>query len=734
MKGRLALLSLLLLFLSLSLAGALPEWPVPARAAQRVLKPGKIVVRGRWPKRSRRAGKKTKTFYQVSVGRNFRLAAGGPVRLVLLVRGLRRGQATFTLVKGTSQASVTVDLHPAVSRGMYIALEAGTNLVLVKADRDFLVRPVKVRRRPLPSEQEVKWQPATPPAAAARQPAPPSPPGQGVGKKATGEADKPALPALPPLVPTPAPEKPVVSPVAKKPVAATTPQTSPAPPTTGKPIASPLPPAGQEKPAARVQVERRVVGEKRISAKPPLDPSGVSMFGQRGLWRVWSSRSYQTRSVVVSSSVEFFKSSGFITSGDSNQRLQGRLVAAGVPLPGLEINAGFSIISNQNTSFDPSESQSIGDPFLGVRYGYQLTNWFALGAGLQSVFPTGRKFSQLSTEGISTRILFAFDFMPLPESLISLNIGYHFDNSKRIFDYPLNPAQQFAAGIYPHDQLLLGLGVAWQFGPVAPFLEYGSALALGASDMGFSDSPNWLTLGVRVWPLRFHDFQILAAADIGLSATGGSESAPTRTPPYNIILSVSYDFGSTPPPDVVEREVVRVEKKEMPCRMGSRPTGAGSRVVGRVVDADTGKPIGSVRVVMGGKEPAIFLSDPEQGRFFTCPMSPGPVRLRVYRDGYREDSQVVLVSDRPETPVTIRMVRTGGVAHGTVKGTVRSVTGLTLPALISVPARNVSFRAQRNGSFSHRLETGSFDVLISMPGYVTQRRKVKLEVELYPKK
>ena len=176
--------------------------------------------------------------------------------------------------------------------------------------------------------------------------------------------------------------------------------------------------------------------------------------------------------------------------------------------------------------------------------------------------------------------------------------------------------------------------------------------------------------------------------------------------------------------------------------MGSRPTGAGSRVVGRVVDADTGKPIGSVRVVMGGKEPAIFLSDPEQGRFFTCPMSPGPVRLRVYRDGYREDSQVVLVSDRPETPVTIRMVRTGGVAHGTVKGTVRSVTGLTLPALISVPARNVSFRAQRNGSFSHRLETGSFDVLISMPGYVTQRRKVKLEagdvvilnVELYPKK
>jgi len=499
-----------------------------------------------------------------------------------------------------------------------------------------------------------------------------------------------------------------------------------------------------EKPAD-VSTERRVVAEHREPPPPALDPAGPTTFGQRGLYRSWAAQPYSEHSIVIGASVEYFKIGDFLVDGDDNQRLLSRLTLSGVPVEGLELNLGFSLTTNQNAAFDPTETQSVGDPFLSVRYGIALTDWFALGAGIQALFPTGQEFSQMSTEGISTRILFNFDFIPIPEALVTLNVGYHFDNTSRIFNYTINAAQLYSAGVNPHDQVLLMVGFAWQFGPVAPFLEYGMAHAIGADNMGFADSPNWLTIGLRAWPLGDHAFHLLAGVDIGLTGMD-PPAGKARIPPYNVILGAGYDFGATAPPAVLVREVVRVEKVEVP--LGTSETKVtlaktGSRIVGQVLDAQTDKPIGSARVVMGGEEPAIFLSDPEQGRFFTCPTVPGPVKISVHREGYREESQVVLVSDKPKTPVTIKLHPTTGATFGTLKGSVRSISGVPLRALISVPARKVKLRAQRaDGKFDQKLATGSFDVLISMPGYVTQRRRVKLSagdvvilnVELYRKK
>ena len=475
------------------------------------------------------------------------------------------------------------------------------------------------------------------------------------------------------------------------------------------------------------------------------DPAGISTFGQRGIWRTWAAEPYDWADIVLGASLEYSYANDFLTDGDKNQRMSTRFSLAGSPISGLEINAGFSLVTNKNTAYVPDQVQSVGDPFLGVRYGHRLTDWLALGGGVQAVFPSGNEFSELSADGISTRIVFAFDLTPVPELLIGLNVGYHFDNSSRIFSHELNDAQRFAAGVNPYDQVLMSLGLAYQLGPVAPFLEYASTPAIGDNAPGFADNPSWITIGLRAWPLGLHNLHLMVAADIGLTGVSDGPVAAARTPRWNLLLAAGFNFGALPPPKVEVREVV-VEKRvevPVPTKVEVEKKGPTGHIEGSVVDAKTKKPLGGVRVTVSGKGAGIFLTDPERGTFATCPSAPGPAKLDVSLEGYREESVPVLVKDAPQTPVTVELTRATGMTFGTLRGTVRSASGKPLPALVAIPARNVRTRAAKGtGKFEHKLQTGVFDVLISMPRYVTQRRKIKLRpgdlvilnVELAPKK
>lgn len=483
-----------------------------------------------------------------------------------------------------------------------------------------------------------------------------------------------------------------------------------------------------------------VLAPASVRAEEEIDPAGPGTFGQRGLLRTWAATPYAPGSLVLGSSVEFFKSSDFLLAGDDNQRLGARLTFAGVPVRGLSINAGLSLVVNSNSVHEPRDTQWVGDPFLGVRYGTMITDWMGIGAGVQAVFPTGAESFDVAFSGVSVRTVATFDFLPHPDGLVSMNVGLHLDNSAEVFDYELDAVEQFTAGANPHDQFLLSLGVGWRFGPVAPFLEVGTAQAVGAGAPGFGDNPSWLTIGLRAWPLTTRTLTLLVAVDVGL---GGVDppAGKTRTPPWNLIVGIGYDFGAESPP-VEVREVVRVERVEVPVAAPA-PRSAGCRITGRVVDAQTGEALGGAKVVVSGDPPGILLSDPEAGRFTTCPEDPGPLRLAVHREGYRSTTEVVLVrEDQAETSVTIALHPSKGKTFGVLRGSVRALGGRAVPAVVSIPARGIKSRAKKkDGKFELKLVTGTFDVLFSLPGYVTQRQKVRLgagdvvimNVELYPK-
>lgn len=662
------------------------------------------------PQRNLKEGKATRPFAELAPQEELRLEIFGPRSLVLLVRGGENRAAVLNLVlDGRQQGEVSLDVSVKVSRGVFLSVEDGTHQLSVSCDVPLLVHALPLKRKqPMAGEASVVFREISrpPPAAPAGQ-APASP----------SEAHTAAA-AAPPAAAAPAVE---------------------APPAVAAPLAEP--PAPDSSIAAAVE-ENATIRVLPVPA-PPMEPSGPGEWGGAGLWHTVSARAEGIGRVGLGASIEYFKAKDFLTAGDEHERLRSRLSVAVRPLAGLEVNAGVLLSSNRNRSFVPADSLTVGDPWLGVRYGYPLLKWLSAGLWIQSVFPAGSGMTELASDGISTRILFLFDFHPLPALRLHLNLGYHFDNTKRIFDYPLTTAQKFAAGVNPHDQFLLRLGGAWQLGPVAPFLEFSLDPAMGAEHLAFSDNPAQITLGVRGWPFADHRLHLLAAVDIGVMGTGPSGPEGVSTPPYNVVLAVGYCFGAEAP-RIEVREVVRTERVAAPAETCVGPEVAmPGRVSGQVLDARTGKPVGGARVTVGGRIPSVLLSDPETGRFITCPSAAGPLKITVFKEGFAEQSQVVLVTGQPETPVSFRLEPATGEARAALKGTVRSLAGAPLMALVAIPAKNLKIRAEKgSGAFSQVLPAGTYDVLISMPGFVTQRRKVTLgagdvvilNVELEPQK
>lgn len=465
-----------------------------------------------------------------------------------------------------------------------------------------------------------------------------------------------------------------------------------------------------------------------------VDPvSGPTLSGQRGLLRAAATHPYETGSVVLGSSFEFSSTSDFLAPGDSNQRVASKFALAWVPWQTLELAAGFSMVMNGNSSFSPEDTVNVGDPYLSVRYGHDLSDTFSVGGGIEWILPNGAGTFVLVPEASILSIGASFDARLTPDLLLALNLAYRIDNSAQLFDHRLNPAQQFSAGINPHDQLRVLLGAGYSFDFVAPFLELGLAPAIG-SEGGFGDNPTWLTLGARAWPLDHKTLTALLAFDIGLTGVKGVPAGQARIPRWNLILGLAYDFGAQPSGEtkIVEKIV------EVPVEGAA---GVVPSVAGKVVDARTGAPLPGARVVLDGAARGIVITDPEDGSFGACAAKTGMVKVTAHLDGYASNEQAVVVQSGP-AEVVVKLEPSQGPTFGRLRGTVRSLTEGVLQATVSVPTRKLKLDVDERGRFEHELETGTFDVLISYKGHVTQRRKINLRageeivlnVELYPRK
>lgn len=157
-----------------------------------------------------------------------------------------------------------------------------------------------------------------------------------------------------------------------------------------------------------------------------------------------------------------------------------------------------------------------------------------------------------------------------------------------------------------------------------------------------------------------------------------------------------------------------------------RLTGPGS-VKGLVLAPATAggvkAPISGARVEVQG---AAELRTDAEGRFTAVGVGPGPLSLRVQAPGFKTLEDFVSVPPAGEAAVELTLEKTGLRALASLRGQVRSVSGVPLRATLRVREAKVFARANAQGQFQVRLPGGRYTVVFSAPGYISQSRTLEV--------
>ncbi len=228
--------------------------PGPAALAQKgkVLRPGKLQVVGRYPKKKMKEGKKPYRYSRVEAGEKFRLRVGGPTAVMMITRAAGKKRVTFNLdMDGKKTGEVQIEVLK-VTRSFAFRVPEGTHQIEVVPSSAVLFRPMAIKK-PRKGVPVVAWKDA---------------PADDIGVVAIAPTvdEKPEPPPAPPEEkPAPADEKPEPPP-GKEPAAGgtvevevlkivTVPEKEPEPPVVEeRPAPPPEPP--EEKPAVAAGTEQ----------------------------------------------------------------------------------------------------------------------------------------------------------------------------------------------------------------------------------------------------------------------------------------------------------------------------------------------------------------------------------------------------------------------------------------------------------------------------------------------
>lgn len=156
-----------------------------------------------------------------------------------------------------------------------------------------------------------------------------------------------------------------------------------------------------------------------------------------------------------------------------------------------------------------------------------------------------------------------------------------------------------------------------------------------------------------------------------------------------------------------------------------------------VTDKRDNTPMPDVKVVVGDKE----LRTDAAGLARLEKLPPGPVLVKVSAEGFQavEEAVVIVGGQESELPVPLMLAKRLGYA--TVSGTVRSTRGSPVVATLVIPAAKVRSRTGPDGTFSLKLKPGTFRIIISAKGHLTQSKSVTVRdgeqaifnVDLFPR-
>jgi hypothetical protein len=487
-------------------------------------------------------------------------------------------------------------------------------------------------------------------------------------------------------------------------------------------------------------------GQSYAWAEPTDHYAGISLLGSSGLLRLEGASSLPVGRLALSTHASFTSEHSLLADGGTTTRTMGKLTLMGVPVKGLEIFAGGQILATSDTQLEPHRTIAVGDPFLGVRYGRLVTPRLSLAARAMIQIPSGLSGKALAVNGSAAELSAIAEYTPLPRLTTGVSLTYRYDSMVKALPDGLNSFQRYSANVLPLHNLQVVAGASYRTRWVAPFLELG--LRVGANNDGQQiQGHHWLTLGARAWPIQNHEFFVQAGVDVGLVQIGLQRDGARPLNAYDVFIGVGTTFGRKPQ-SIVKTKTIEVPTatKASLCPPVVSPRAArGGFIRGVILDQLTGKPVRGARIVIAPDQPirVTMLSQSPDGRFSSCSLPAGPIKVLTAKQGFKTVETVILIKNGRTHTTKISLARTKGASFGVIRGMIRATNGKVLAAKVTIPTRGKSIVASRGkGHFKLRLLTGTFDVLISRKGYVTQRKKIHLlpgeevilNVELFPKK
>jgi hypothetical protein len=183
-------------------------------------------------------------------------------------------------------------------------------------------------------------------------------------------------------------------------------------------------------------------------------------------------------------------------------------------------------------------------------------------------------------------------------------------------------------------------------------------------------------------------------------------------------------------PGVEPEHKVQVPEPEKP------PTLGGLKVA--VFDKRDNHPVANAQVVVGNKE----LKTDVAGLVRVGELAPGPTSVKVSAPDFQSVDEAALVVAGSESEMSVQLAPAKRVGYSTIAGKVRSTRqGTPLVATLDIPTAKVRTRTDAQGAFSVKLKPGTYRILISAKGHLTQTKTVTVRdgeqaifnVDLFPR-
>jgi outer membrane protein OmpA-like peptidoglycan-associated protein len=475
-----------------------------------------------------------------------------------------------------------------------------------------------------------------------------------------------------------------------------------------------------------------------------------SLGGPIGLWNNFTAEVGPQWTFRFAIHGEIFRSSDFLVVGDQNTRFAGSIQIGFTPLKFLELWFSSYSTSNDNQRVDPTRQDpevilALGDFAFGAKTAFKFGRIFGAGLNLGVKFlnSVGGLTPSGDATGVDIRALGMIDLTQLNRPLplrFHLNVGWILDNSAKLVSIDqrlaagISPTQafveQYAYGIQP-SRVHFGLGIEAPFwlGPVGlnPILEYTLGAATGGESQAVLGLPDLrgvnnvegkvsqkLTIGLRVRPIRNYGLAVEVASDVGLTSYGFAVGPPT--PPYNIILGLSYAFDPRP--------VVKLITKEVPKPVAAAPVTGTIR--GTVKDARTQAPLRDALVGFQGRN-VNDIATREDGGFDSYPFPPGEIDVEVRKEGYKPAMARVRVVEGRATKIDV-LLAPATPPFGTVSGRVVDDGGKPVSGVkVVFEGPKAESLDLNNGEFSDvKLPPGEYVVKFSATGYLVKNRPLSV--------